>query len=89
MSAAKSIVSPDWLGFPLVRIQWEDSRGVTTGWEWKDDVDPLPPVVIFSVGYLIKDTKRYKTLVQSVSDEQILGRLTIPSGCIKSIKKLK
>ena len=38
---------------------------------------------------MIEDHPDYKTIALALSDTQVLGRTTIPSGCIKSIKKLK
>ncbi|KKL65103.1 hypothetical protein LCGC14_2158290, partial [marine sediment metagenome] len=36
----------------VVRIVWFDSKGVTSEWEFKDEMEPMLPVVISSVGYL-------------------------------------
>ena len=44
--------------------------------------------MIRSVGFLIDDADSYKTLAMTTSAQQILGRLTIPSGAIRSIRKL-
>ncbi len=70
-----------------VEIEWIDSKGVTSSWEYLDEVAPLEPSVVNSIGYLLEDNKDYKTLVQSVSADQVLGRLTIPAGNIKKVKK--
>lgn len=78
----------DFLMKPVI-IEWLDSRGVTSSWEFKDDLDPLPPVRIQSIGFLVDDHKDYKTLVQNISEEQIAGRITIPKGCIVKIKKVR
>lgn len=67
-------------GLELVKIKWLDSRGTTVGWEYKDEVEScnLDICEVESVGYLYFSTERYKTLVQSISKDQILGRLSIP-----------
>jgi hypothetical protein len=57
----------------LVKICWHDSKGVVSSWEYKDELSPLLPVEVFSVGYLIDDNKDYKTIAQSVSETQVLG----------------
>ena len=51
--------------------------------------NPWKPVRATSVGFVLDDneTKNYITLVQSVSAEQILGRITIPREAIKKIRK--
>jgi len=72
----------------LVEITWMDSHGVTSTWEFWEDMEELKPERIKSVGYLIADKKGYKTIVQSVSDSQVLGRLTIPAGCIRRTKDI-
>lgn len=75
--------------FKLVRIEWLDSRGVTTGWDFYDDLTPLKPMRCFTVGYLIEETAEYKTLVQTISDDQCVGRITIPRRAIVKQKALK
>lgn len=72
-----------------VEITWLDSKGVTSSWEYKDDLEPLEPNVIISIGYLLEDTDRYKTIAQSVSEHQVLGRLSIPTVSIKKMRKIK
>jgi hypothetical protein len=71
----------------LVLIEWLDSKGLER-WEYLDEIGSLPPGLCHSVGFLIEDRKDYKTIALGLSDTQVLGRTTIPSGCIKSIKKL-
>lgn len=66
----------------IVKIVWYDSKGITSDWEFKDDIKPLHPVRVESVGFLWADNGDFLTLVQSDSDEQLLGRLTIPKGCV-------
>ena len=71
----------------IVLIEWVDSKGMER-WEYLDEIEPMPPSVCFSVGFMIEDTAEYKTIALGLSDTQVLGRTTIPSGCIKSIRKL-
>jgi uncharacterized protein YktA (UPF0223 family) len=68
-----------------VKITWMDSRGVTTSWEFLDELEPLVPSKITSVGFLLEETEEYKTIVQSVSENQVVGRMTIPLSCIKEV----
>ena len=72
----------------IVEIEWVDSKGVTTAWEYIDEIKPLTPCIVNSVGYLLDDNEDYKTLVQSIEENQILGRLTIPTVSIKKIREL-
>ena len=66
----------------IIEITWLDSKGITSEWEHKEDIKPLKPCLVTSVGYLLEDMKEYKTIVQSEGEEQLLGRMTIPKSCI-------
>lgn len=69
----------------LIEIKWNDSNASDSIWESFDDLESLMPVQCNSVGYLIEDNKDYKTLAQSMSHNQVLGRITIPFGSIETI----
>ncbi len=71
----------------IVLIEWVDSKGMQR-WEYLDEIETLPPDNCRAVGFLIEDTKDYKTLALALGETQVLGRTTIPSGCIRSMKKL-
>ncbi len=68
----------------IVLIKWIDSCGVIGHWEKYDELEPLKPINCESIGYL-DDNKKYKAIVQSVSENKVLGRLTIPVKSIISI----
>lgn len=80
---------------PLVIVEWEDSQATTSGWRHETDLNPkyeLP--IVYTVGYLLQETERYVTVVQSMIfykdvSNQICGIMSIPRSCIKSIKKLR
>jgi len=71
----------------IVLIEWMDSKGLER-WEYLDEIEPMPPCICQSVGFIIGDNDDYKTLALGLSENQVLGRTTIPSGCIRTIKKL-
>ena len=71
-----------------VEIEWMDSKGVTAEWEDLDEIEPLEPCLVYSVGYLLEDNEDYKTITQSLTTEQVLGRLTIPAKSIKKVSYL-
>jgi len=73
----------------MVLIEWVDSKGVTNIWEDIDGLEKMLPCVCYTIGFLLEDNDEYKTVVLTLSEEQLLGRLTIPSGCIKSVSKLE
>ena len=76
-------------GVKPIIIGWLDSKGVTTEWEYKEDIEPLLPCQCLSIGFLVERTKKYTTIIQSTSETQILGRLTIPNCSINYIKTIK
>ena len=72
----------------IVLIEWLDSAGSIERWEFLDEIEPILPHVCYSVGFLFVDDEDYKTLISNSSETQVMGRLTIPSVCIKSIRVL-
>lgn len=78
----------------VVLIEWLDSKGVTSSWEYCEDIKPFKPVHCISVGILFEDTADYKTIVQSINncendrDCQIIGRMSIPACSIIKNTKL-
>ena len=71
----------------IVLIEWVDSKGMER-WEYLDELEPMPPCICHSVGFIIEDCKDYKTIALGLSETQVLGRTTIPSVCIRKIEKL-
>jgi hypothetical protein len=73
----------------IVEVIWNDSKGVTSGWEPKDELEQLKPVHINSVGYLLEDREDYVTILQSDSADEVVGRMTIPKGCIRDMNVIR
>ena len=71
----------------IVLIEWLDSKGMGR-WEYLDEIESMPPVTCYSVGFLIEDNTEYKTIALGLGTTQVLGRTTIPARCIKGIKRL-
>lgn len=71
----------------IVLIEWFDAKGVQR-WEYLDEIEPMPSCLCYSVGFIIEDTTDYKTIALGLSETQVLGRTTIPTGCIRRIEKL-
>jgi len=61
----------------IVLIEWVDSKGMNR-WEYLDEIEPMPPCVCYTVGFIIENNKDYKTIALGLSDTQVLGRTTIP-----------
>ena len=72
----------------LVIIKWIDSKGLTSEWEFWDEIKSLKPSVCISVGFLIDNKKKYKTLATTISKDQVFGRITIPTCSIVKFKEL-
>jgi len=73
----------------LVEIKWSDSKAGEPIWEYYDELEPLMPALCNSVGYLLDDNKDYKTLAQTISNNQVLGRITIPVCSIETIVDIR
>lgn len=71
-----------------VLIEWIDSCGVIGEWEHREGLEPLEPVRCISVGFPVGQTDDYDTLAMTISDEFVLGRLTIPRAAIVKVRKL-
>lgn len=71
----------------IVLIEWVDSKGMER-WEYLDEIESMPPCTCYSVGFMIEDNSDYKTIALGLTDTQVLGRMTIPIGSIKTIRKL-
>mgnify|MGYP001587159507 FL=1 len=79
----------EYMGSQPVLIEWLDSKGINNQWEYLDEIEPLLPSRCISVGFLIEETPEYKTIAQSVSATQVLGRMTIPCCSIQKVVELK
>ncbi len=77
------------MAYKKVEIHWLDSKGVTSDWEFLDEIEPFEPVMIVSMGFLFQDNDNYKTIIQSCNETQVLGRMTIPVCSIQQIIELK
>ena len=65
-----------------IYIKWIDSKSGPTEWEYLEDIETLNPIVCQSIGFLLEDNKKYKTLASTISESQVWGRITIPSCSI-------
>lgn len=72
-----------------VLVQWRDSAASTATWEMRDDLDMLQPVACTSIGFVVEDIKDHLTLVATISEHQVQGRMTIPREAILTVKPLR
>lgn len=71
----------------VVAIQWLDA---VAGAGWTDHADAPEASVIYSVGFLVKKTRKEVTIATSVgaADNEHNGSMTIPRGMIQSMVEL-
>jgi len=75
--------------YKLILIEWLDSKGITSQWEYLNEIKSLKPSRCFSTGFLIEETNHYKTIAQGFSASQVIGRMTIPKCAIQRITEIK
>ena len=77
------------MGNKLVLIEWLDSHYVAG---WHTDGPAEEPTICRSVGWLIYDGDKVKTIASHITDEalpQRCGEMTIPTAAIVSMKTLR
>jgi hypothetical protein len=87
----KQSTSPEW---PLVRVRWVDSSSPRVGWVRLSEWEGVGSLDCVSVGYLIHEDERQKTLAPHLAypddAEQCQGNgiIVIPLGAIVSVEAL-
>lgn len=73
--------------YPLAVVEWEDAAHE---FGWQEGVIPEPKTVIVrSVGYVIKRTKKHILLAQSIAEDNHAQTLQIPKGMVIKVKNIK
>lgn len=79
--------------YHLVIVTWYDSRRPQPAWEFANEYEAQPVKPHYSVGWLIRSTKKKKVLAPNIAysgdDMQICGMITIPTICITKIERLE
>ena len=74
--------------FELVEIAWQDAQ-IIRGWQDLDFIRDFRPANILSVGFLVKNTPEYVTILQSLDNEDGgADALCIPAPWVCSITAL-
>lgn len=79
----------------LFFIEWEDSYGCSSTWQEIDPDGEDQTMLCHSVGWIIRKTKKLVVIVphlsqnENISKKQGCGDMTIPTACIRQIKKLR
>ena len=72
----------------LALVTWFDSSIADIGWGYLDEMKPMPPIRVVSIGWIIDETGEYITLAGDISDTQVLGRRTIPKfSLVEPVKR--
>ena len=67
----------------LLLIVWADAVTEGHGWRSLERIRILDPEIIYTVGWLVKETPASITLVSSItSDGDADGDIVLPKGCI-------
>lgn len=78
----------------LVYVEWEDTYGGQRGWIDREDADAMRPAHTQSVGWVVRQRKRYLTLAPHLGYgnekhiTQMLGVVVIPVSQITRLAKL-
>lgn len=72
----------------IVLVDWEDSVGDNACWLQRDKMKPVLPAQCKTAGFLLEETEKYVTIVQTIDDTQLMGRISIPKRSIIKRKNL-
>ena len=74
-----------------VEIQWIDAYEMESGWHDLEDAEKITPPTVFSLGYVVKDTKEFIIISadKGRKGDSDCGRVqVIPKPWVKKIKLL-
>ena len=69
-------------------IKWISNKQNYEEWEYTSDILPEEPAICETVGWVLFDTPTFKTVVTTISQGQMFGRVTIPTSAILKISYL-
>lgn len=78
----------------IYQIEWDDSRQPKSTWQWLSDANETGVAKCVSVGFLIRNDKKVKSLAPNIADlvdedAQVTGVIHIPAACVTRMIKLK
>jgi len=74
-----------------VEIEWIDAYEMESGWHDLEDAEKITPLTVFSLGYVVKDTKEFIIISADIGrkGDSDCGRVqVIPKPWVKKIKLL-
>jgi len=70
-------------------ITWLDTKGYEGSWLSIEEAREYAPVLMETVGWIIRNEETYVVVVSSKDDEGLVGSLSaIPKGVIQSMKPI-
>lgn len=76
--------------YRLVEVLWWDAVGVTADdWGAHEDAYNAAPVKTLTLGYIVKDTSDYITIVGLINEHHLSHGICIPKTMIHEIRELK
>ena len=69
--------------YPIVRVLWNDASSDVDEWHEEDDLDDGDEIVT-TVGFLVKETKKFIWVACSTYEKYSNGRMKIPLSMIVS-----
>lgn len=75
----------------ITYLEWVDSSSFTSR-VWTDKnhvVNEIPDLTCISIGFMVKETKEFITIVGSTSPNEYAGIMTIPKCAITKRKNIK
>ena len=75
----------------VVRIDWIDSCASNFNWTFLKELEgDVEPIAITTYGVVLQETDKVITVAQNYGydPEQVCSLMTIPKGCIESIKEI-
>jgi hypothetical protein len=75
----------------FVLVEWLDAMSDDAGWKSWKKVAKQEPVLVHSLGYVVRDEPGFMTLAGSVVviDGTLDGDVTIPRSMIQAVRELK
>jgi len=73
---------------PLVEIRWTDALNLPDSWSTRKAARKSRPMPTVTVGYVLKETRRYITVAALVNENHVANGITIPFSCIRQVRRL-
>jgi len=73
--------------YPLAFVTWEDAYS-HDDWVPIADARSHTPCIVQSVGWLVDESDRHITIIQSITSDEAGSRITIPKVYIKNLETL-